>query len=398
MLAIDIHVMSTYDGFAANAGKIASASKQITLTPLGPRILLGTFLRFYVSYQSMKTRLSALAIISALMAFAHLRAAESLPMALDDYPFWRMITSFSEDDGTFRYENLLSNETSYQIVVPSLLKMRRAGAYIGVGPEQNFTYIANLEPRIAFIVDIRRQNMLEHLMYKALFEISSDRAEFVAQLFSRKRPAGIDATSTVQELFHAYDLLPCEARRRDENFTRVMDRLLAHGFALSSNDRQVIAHILETFCSGGPRIDYGFPNTPNLTAPSYSELMTTADKNGQNWSFLTTEDNFSRVRSMQLKNLIIPLTGDFAGPKTLRAVGNYLKGHDTTVTAFYLSNVEQYLNKDQTDRFRANVSFLPVTSTSVLIRFVPPESTTLERTRIFLTRTGTLFHLLDSGQ
>ena len=65
---------------------------------------------------------------------------------------------------------------------------RPASAYVGVGPDQNFTYIAALKPRIAFIVDIRRQNMLLHLMYKALIEMSPTREEFLSRLFSRPMP------------------------------------------------------------------------------------------------------------------------------------------------------------------------------------------------------------------
>src|SRR6185436_14915149 len=123
---------------------------------------------------------------------------------------------------------------------------------------------------------------------------------------------------------------------------------------------------------------YGFANAPsNITAPSYSELMTATDARGQNWSYLASEENFRRIRDMQLKNLIVPLIGDFAGMKALRAVGAYLKRYNATVTSFYLSNVEQYLNKDQSVRFRTNVSLLPVTSSSTLIRFLPPESTVL---------------------
>jgi hypothetical protein len=43
-----------------------------------------------------------------------------------------------------------------------------------------------VKPKIAFIVDIRRQNLIEHLMYKALFELSADRAEFISRLLSRR--------------------------------------------------------------------------------------------------------------------------------------------------------------------------------------------------------------------
>ena len=67
---------------------------------------------------------------------------------------------------------------------------RPGGVYLGVGPEQNFTYIAALKPKMVFITDIRRGNLHMQLMYKALFELSADRAEFVSRLFTKKRPGG----------------------------------------------------------------------------------------------------------------------------------------------------------------------------------------------------------------
>src|SRR5262245_18147307 len=95
--------------------------------------------------------------------------AEALPQRLDDRTFWSLVTEFSEPGGTFRSDNLVSNELSYEHVIPPLqARVVPMSAYIGVGPDQNFTYIAALKPRVAFIVDIRRQNMLLHLMYKAI--------------------------------------------------------------------------------------------------------------------------------------------------------------------------------------------------------------------------------------
>src|SRR5262245_31568493 len=112
---------------------------------------------------------------------------DTLPARLSDKEFWKIITDFSEASGYFRSDNFLSNEAGYQEVIPVLKKnMRSGGVYLGVGPEQNFTYIVGLDPKLAFIVDIRRQNMLEHLLYKALMELSADRAEFVSRLFSRR--------------------------------------------------------------------------------------------------------------------------------------------------------------------------------------------------------------------
>src|SRR5205814_2464991 len=122
-----------------------------------------------------------------------------------DDAFWNMVTNMSEPDGQFRYENFISNELQFQYVIPSLKATTHpGGVYLGVGPEQNFTYIVALEPKIAFITDIRRQNMLELMLYKAFFEQSADRADFMSRLFARKRPSSVTANSTVEELFSAF--------------------------------------------------------------------------------------------------------------------------------------------------------------------------------------------------
>ena len=82
------------------------------------------------------------------------KSLQSLPAA----EFSRLIQTLSEKDGYFRSDNFTSNETSYLHVVGKLREMGiSGGAYVGVGPEQNFTYIAKIRPHIAFIVDIRRQ-------------------------------------------------------------------------------------------------------------------------------------------------------------------------------------------------------------------------------------------------
>jgi hypothetical protein len=319
------------------------------------------------------------------------------PAPVKDNEFWGMITEFSEPDGSFRYENLLSNEISYQTVIPSLKLTAQGDAYIGVGPEQNFTYMAAIEPRIAFIVDIRRQNMLEHLMYKALFEMSGDRVEFVSRLFSRQRPSSISGESSVADLFKAYSSENCDRQLLETSFKGVTDRLITHhGFALSQDDREAMHHVLETFCAAGPQIDYGFVNAPsNLTAPSYADLMTATDTRGRNWSYLANAENFERIRNMELNNLIVPLVGNFAGKKTLRLVGKYLKSQDLSVSTFYVSNVEQYLNEAQKIAFRLNVAQLPARNSSRLIRFTPPESTTLIPFSLLLTEPRSLFHLLS---
>ncbi|HYR44073.1 MAG TPA: hypothetical protein VER98_13675, partial [Terriglobia bacterium] len=145
-----------------------------------------------VSRRSLLRLSIGIVLVLSVSTVPSLRTAEPLPNRLSDDAFWHMVSGFSEEGGYFRFENFLSNELGFQYVIPALKEMTKTGGvYLGVGPEQNFTYITALQPKIAFVIDIRRQNMLEHMMYKALFELSNDRADFLSRLYARKRPGGL---------------------------------------------------------------------------------------------------------------------------------------------------------------------------------------------------------------
>src|SRR5690606_29522322 len=129
-----------------------------------------------------------------------------LPAQLSDAEFWKLASDISEPGGYFR---IVDNFTSNEREVGQLYSMLRArgtngGVYLGVGPEQNFTYIAAIRPSMAFIIDIRRQAVMQHLMFKAMFELSNDRADFIAMLFGKPRPAGIDSTTSIQAIWDAF--------------------------------------------------------------------------------------------------------------------------------------------------------------------------------------------------
>ena len=136
----------------------------------------------------------------------------ALPLRLTDQEFWKIVTDSSEPNGYFRSDNLTSNELWFQHVIPDLLRRTRpGGVYLGVGPEQNYTYMAAVKPSMAIIFDIRRGNLDLQLMYKALFELAPDRAEFVSLLFSRSKPRRLNLKSTPDEIFSAY--APLRLRR-----------------------------------------------------------------------------------------------------------------------------------------------------------------------------------------
>jgi hypothetical protein len=305
-----------------------------------------------------------------LLAPAAHVAAQALPARLSDSTFWRVVTDFSESNGYFRSDNFVSNETTYQWVIPELLRTTKpGGVYLGVGPDQNFSYLVALKPKIAFIFDIRRQNMLTHLMYKALIEQSADRADFVARLFSRPRPTGLDTASTPEAIFLAYATVPPDSAAYRKNLTAIDERLVTqHRFKLSDDDLATIKYVYDAFVQAGPDITYNFFGRGRM--PTYAELQVATDSDRVHRSYLATEAIFRVLKGLETDNLVVPLVGDFAGAKAIRAVGAYVKDHGATVTAFYLSNVEQYLfmSEDDWRRFYASAGTLPVDATSTFIR------------------------------
>jgi hypothetical protein len=245
--------------------------------------------------------------------------------------------------------------------------------YMGVGPEQNFTYIVATKPAMAFIVDIRRGNLDLQLMYKALFELSADRGEFVSRLFSKKRPDGLNPKSTSSDIFGAFWNIATEPAMFSENL-QAIDNLLVkkHGFALSNDDLEGIKYVYNAFFLYGPKIQYSSTSSFGGSGqPSYADLMTAADVSGLEHSYLANEENFQFMKELETRNMLVPVIGNFGGPKAIRAVGKYLKEKNAVVTAFYLSNVEQYLRQDLIwDDFCANVATLPLDETSTFIRSV----------------------------
>ena len=176
--------------------------------------------------------------VALLCLFAATAAAQQLPSKISDTTFWQLVSDLSEDAGYFPNDNFISNERSYQQVLPALKShVAKSGAYLGVGPEQNFTYIATMRPSVAFIVDIRRQNMIEHLMYKALFELSADRREFLARLFSRPLPDSVGGSPTLEDLLASLSGVTADMPMFVATLGEIKDRLItAHGFKLRPAD------------------------------------------------------------------------------------------------------------------------------------------------------------------
>jgi hypothetical protein len=226
--------------------------------------------------------------------------------------------------------------------------------------------------------------MLEHLMYKALFELSPTRSAFLSRLFSRKQPDKLAANLSAAELFDAYSDVPPDEEIFKKNLRDIETLLVTtHRFALTKEDRADIEWVYAAFRDYGPLIDYnsrGGGPSGGAFRPSYARLMTETDDRGRERSYLANETNYGVVRDLEVRNMIVPLTGDFGGPSAIRAVGSYVRDHGAIVSAFYTSNVEGYLFQggDRAGnanggiaRFYENVETLPLNEGSTFIRWIP---------------------------
>ncbi|HVQ43329.1 MAG TPA: hypothetical protein VMS54_14010 [Vicinamibacterales bacterium] len=300
-------------------------------------------------------------------------AASTLPAKLSDADFWKLASDISEPGGYFQItDNYTSNENEVGRMF-TMLRERKVtgGVYVGVGPEQNFSYIAATQPDMAFIIDIRRMAVMQHLMFKAAFELSKDRADFISILFSKPRPAGIDSAVPIQALWNAFFASPVDPALVTKNH----DRILAHltktrKFELTPDEVAQLETVLTAFVQFGPGITTRGAGGGGGNAVTFADLTGwSVDANSQVQSFLSTEENFRIVKALHDKNLIVPVSGDFGGTKALRAIGAYLTERNTSVNAFYVSNVEQYLFRDsKAPAFYANVATMPLKDSSVFIR------------------------------
>ena len=315
-----------------------------------------------------------LAVVAAVVPSAVNSASDTLPARLSDQAFWKLVTDLSEPNGSFRSDNLVSNEIRFQWVLPELTRtVRPGGVYLGVGPEQNFTYIAALRPKLGFILDVRRGNVDLHLIYKALFELATDRTDFVSRLLSRKRPAGLTADSSPGEIFAAFAAVEPNEGFAAETLATIRNRLVTeHRLPLTGADLERIEMIHHVFLLAGTKIQYSpYGSFGGTVQPTYADLMAATDEAGQMHSFLASEQAFVFVRDLERRNMIVPVVGNFAGPKTLRAIGSYVRRNATRVSTFYVSNVEEYLRQDGVwQAFCGNLAALPIDDTSALVRAV----------------------------
>ncbi len=289
--------------------------------------------------------------------------------------FAAQVAALSEPAGYFDTDNLISNERSYLDVVPDLKKRGvKGGGYVGVGPDQNFSYIAAVRPEIVFIVDVRRDNLLLHLLFKSLFTLARTRIEYLAMLLGRPVPADAESwrEASLDKVVSHVEAASLDARAVTVLRTRVDEAITKTGLPLSREDFATIDRFHRRFIEAG--VGLRFQSTgrpPQSHYPTYRDLLLATDTLGEKSNYLAAEESFQFIKSLEQRDLVIPVVGDLSGPRALAAIGALLRERGQRLSAFYVSNVEFYLFGDgRFDRFIGNLGGMPRAEHGVVIRSV----------------------------
>jgi hypothetical protein len=319
--------------------------------------------------------LAAAALALALLATNHGSPGFGATAPQRGPSFAAQVASLSEPGGYFDTDNLISNERSYLQVIDQLRSAGvRGGAYIGVGPDTNFSYIAEIQPSIAFIVDVRRDNLLLHLLFKAIFRISASRVEYMATLLGREVPSPLGSwrQAPIDRLVTQFDGPPAPAGVLAARRRLVEAEIRSTGIPLSDDDLTTIARFHQQFIDSGLTLRFNSAGrAPQIYYPTYRDLLLETDTSARQANYLASERAFEFVKDLQARDLIIPVIGDLAGPSALSSIARLLASRRETLSAFYTSNVEFYLYSRGTfQQFVSNLRRIPRNGRSTVIRSV----------------------------
>ena len=346
---------------------------------------------------SPKLPLNLLCIVLTLVAACSRPAEEESP------DLATLIHALSEPGGFFDTDNMISNETSYMQVVEQLRPV--GGGYVGVGPEQNFTYIGRVRPQWAFIVDVRRQNMLQHLLLNAVLSQAETPYRYLCWLFSRGCGNEPAETVSLQQVVAAFESSQPSEQLYEQNLLLLFEHIERLQVPLSERDREHIRFVYRSLFDDQLGIRFRtFGRPPMPYHPDYRALLMAEGPTGRQGNFLGSPADYRYVRELALSGRLIPVVGDFSGGHALRAVGDFLRERGETVSAFYVSNVEFYLLRAGGFRqYVDNVRSLPLTPNSLFIRAYfdyglnHPAAMPGHRSTMVLQRIPRFLSLYDSG-
>ncbi|MCS7206280.1 MAG: hypothetical protein NZ853_11350 [Leptospiraceae bacterium] len=218
-----------------------------------------------------------------------------------------------------------SNERRIDLFYPYVKNL--GGGYIGVGTDQNFTFIAWARSDYAYLVDFDWMAVYVNRLHILFFQESPSFLEF------RKFWTRAHKNQTL-------NLIKNKIPDPKEQETYVK----AYHYAQP--------HVNE-------RLSDLFFMTKNF---GFS-------------SFHNQQSDFDYIKSLIEKKRIHPMLGDINGTKTLKSIGEASKSLCIPIRILYLSNAEEYYRYPQT--FRENVKSLFFDEQSIILRTVTTGAKTL---------------------
>ena len=123
---------------------------------------------------------------------------------------------------------------------------------------------------------------------------------------------------------------PLDARAITLLRARVDQAIGKTGVPLSREDLATIDRFHRRFIQAG--VDLQFQSTgrpPQSHYPTYRELLLATDASGTARNYLADEESFQFLKSLQERDLVIPVVGDLSGSRALAAIGSRLRQRDS---------------------------------------------------------------------
>jgi hypothetical protein len=219
------------------------------------------------------------------------------------------------------------------------------GGYIGVGPCQNFTYLGHLKSSYGLIVDGRVDNMLEHLIFKALFIIEPSRFGYLCRLFGRLMPPWLqeEMATRTHDVADFLDLCPSSLAVQQETLDALAAQLTA--WDLSPQLRARCEQILGVFFSRQLTITSVSADAllKLNRIPSYREILVARTCQQFNFHMLSSDESYEWVRRLQMEDRIIPVVDNICSESASWNISQLVEAAGSPVSCIYLANLEEFL-------------------------------------------------------
>ena len=243
----------------------------------------------------------------------------------------------------------VSSEVAYNDVLRRCMPVGDAprGAWLGVGPDQNFTYIGALRPQFAVILDARLDNLLEHLLFKLLFAEARGPLDYLCMLLGRRRPVGDladPAAASGKAVLARLSEQPLDEEHEKASRARV-ESVFAARWGANAEILRRVERIQMEFVRRQLRVtsvsESCLANLDKI--PDFGEVIGATTAEGFNLHYLTCPDHFAYVKDLHARDRIVPMVGNVTDPTAIARVRDLLGETGLRLSAVYLSNLEEFL-------------------------------------------------------